>query len=477
MPSRSLQRWCGCALTAQLKTDAHSFPIDFELSKRTGLGTMYSFEVASYLKSTAASAAAGPKAPVPRVVYWIGLSSLLADVSAEIVASALPIFLFSVLQFSPLQVGLLDGLYQGGAALVSVMAAYIADRRRRNRLVAFTGYALSCVSRVGLLLSANFGMLAAVLSLSMDRVGKGIRTAPRDAIIAAHTPAQSMGAAFGVHRSMDAVGAFVGPLLGAGLLWWSPERYEWIFVASILFGAAGLVVFKTKVREPIVPVESAASGSDSTMPATNASNSAPLPIRTAFGLLTACKPFVRLILLAVLLCTFTISDGLLYLVLQREGSFSGAAVPLMFAATALVFLLAAVPLGRAADRIGPVRMFLMGYAVLAIAYLSVAFGSHSNGLLVVLVVALLGLHYAATDGVLVAIAARVLDERVRTTGLAVLSSATGFMRIASSAFFGLLWQYGGQHAVVSVFAVGMVCCCVAAVLTLRRLGRPELVKT
>ena len=436
---------------------------------------MYSFEVAAYLKSRTAPPAGGAVVAVPRVVYWIGLSSLLADVSAEIVASALPIFLFSVLQFSPLQVGFLDGLYQGGAALVSVFAAYIADRGRRNRLVALTGYALSCVSRVGLLLSANLGMLAAVLSLSMDRVGKGIRTAPRDAIIAGHTPAQSMGAAFGVHRSMDAVGAFIGPLLGAGLLWWSPQNYEWLFWVSILFGAAGLVVFKTKVHQPSAPVASATFVDASALPGLDGGGPAPLSMRAACGLLAACKPFVRLTLLAVLLCTFTISDGLLYLLLQREGHLSGAVVPLMFAATALVFILAAVPLGRAADRIGPVRLFLMGYAVLAVAYLSVAFGAHSNGLLVALVVASLGLHYAATDGVLVAIAARVLDERVRTTGLAVLSSATGFMRIASSALFGLLWQLSGQRAAVSVFAVGMVCCCIAAALTLRRLGGRRLV--
>src|SRR5450755_3231748 len=157
---------------------------------------MYSFEVAAYLKSAAARRSGEGVTGVPRIVYWVGLSSLLADVSAEIVASSLPVFLFTILQFSPLQVGFLDGLYQGGAALVAIAAAFFADQRRRNRGVAFAGYALSCVSRVGLLLSASIGMLAAVVSLSMDRVGKGIRTAPRDAIIAGHTPAQSMSAAF-----------------------------------------------------------------------------------------------------------------------------------------------------------------------------------------------------------------------------------------------------------------------------------------
>ena len=159
---------------------------------------MYSFEVRARADDGRVR-----RAGVPAVVYWIGLSSLLADISAESVASALPVFLYSVLQLSPLEVGFMDGLYQGGAALVRVAAAWVADRRSNNRGVAFLGYALSALSRIGFLLSGSAGLLLAMASLCIDRVGKGIRTAPRDAMISLTAPEKDMGLAFGVHRAMD----------------------------------------------------------------------------------------------------------------------------------------------------------------------------------------------------------------------------------------------------------------------------------
>ena len=125
--------------------------------------------------------------PIPRVIYWIGLTSLLTDISAEMVASTLPVFLFTVLALSPLQVGVIDGLYMGLSAMVRVFAAYWADTRFGNRAVALCGYVLAALARLVFLLAAPFGALFAFAGLLMDRLGKGIRTAPRDALIAAHT--------------------------------------------------------------------------------------------------------------------------------------------------------------------------------------------------------------------------------------------------------------------------------------------------
>jgi MFS family permease len=420
---------------------------------------MYTFEIGACAQPAAIEEIASPR-PIPRVVYWIGLSSLLADISSEAVASALPVFLFSVLQLSPLETGFLDGLYQGGAALVRVVAGYIADRRRHNRAVAFLGYALSVASRVGLMLSVSFGMLLALLSLLLDRIGKGIRTAPRDAIIAGHTPPESLGAAFGVHRSMDAAGALIGPLLGAALLWWFPFRFDWLFGVSLFFGIAGLVVFGTRVLEPVRPTVDPSLVGD-------ARQAASLSFRTVLRMLLGCAPFVHLTLLAVVLSTFTISDGLVYLSLQREVGFNEKFVPLMFGFTALIFLLAAVPFGRLADRVGLVPLFLAGYGALAFVYLWFAFGPHQSPWLVGTIVGVMGLHYAATDGVLAATAVRSLDPRIRTTGLAMLATAVGLTRIASSSLYGWVWQRNGQHTAVLVFSVGMTCCCVAACVILQ----------
>ena len=149
----------------------------------------------------------------------------------------------------------------------------------------------------------------------------------------------------------------------------------------------------------------------------------------------------------------------------------------MFSLTAMVFVLSAMPLGRVADRVGLTPLFLGGYVLLAGLYLWMAFGPAPTWQTGVIAVALMGLHYAVTDGVLTAAAARLLDPRVRTTGLAVLATAMGLMRIASSWAYGWLWQSAGQGTAIAVFSIGMACCCAAACLTLgfNRRSNPLLV--
>ena len=398
-----------------------------------------------------------PSERVPAVVYWVGMSSLLADVSAEMLASVLPVFLYSVLQLPPLQVGFFDGLYQGAAALVRVLAGYVADKRRSNKAVALVGYALSFLARIGLLLSTSLGLVFALGSLLADRIGKGIRTAPRDAIIAGHAPARSMAAAFGVHRSMDAVGAFVGPLIAAALLWWRPFDTTWLFAASLFFAGAGLMVFQMRVTDPVI----------SSVLVDVASPASPVSL---FASLRMSPAFIKLVGIAVLLSTFTISDGLLYLSVQRRLGLADSQIPLMFVATALVFVLSARPVGRWADRFGPVRCFLLGYLLLGCVYLWFAFGPLRSVAEAAVMVGLIGLHYAATDGVLMAIAARALDPRARTTGMAVLTTAVGLTRIASSSLYGLLWQTRGQETATIVFSLGMTACVGFALLVLTRRG-------
>lgn len=421
---------------------------------------MYSFEVrrrslgsAPQLKGTSDEARR-----VPQVVYWIGLSSLLADISAESVATALPIFLYSALQLSPLQVGFLDGLYQGGAALVRVAAGHLADTRYSNKAVAMTGYVLSMIARLALLLGGQLGMLFALLGLCLDRVGKGIRTAPRDAIIAGHANRSNLGAAFGVHRSLDAVGALVGPLVAAGMLWWLPFRFDWLFAASFAFAASGIWIFRKRVAEQPRSAATTAERSEA-----RRGKEFFLAMKALFG----NKSFVRLNLLAAVLSTFTVSDGLVYLVLQREAGIDERWVPLMFASTAFVFLGAASPVGRLADRVGSLPVFLFGYFMLGVSYLWLAFGIGQSALSAALVIILLGVHYASTDGVLAAFASRVLHDDVRTVGLAVLATTVGLTRLGSSALYGWLWQAFGPHLALVAFASGMTCCCLAVLLTSR----------
>ena len=342
---------------------------------------------------------------------------------------------------------------------MSVAAAYLADRGRRNRAVALVGYALSTVSRLGLILSTGLGLLMAIFSLSIDRLGKGIRTAPRDAIIASHSDATNMAASFGVHRALDAGGAFVGPLLGAGLLWLWPSDFDTLLLCSLVFGLLGLLAFWLKVHE--APSTSQAvhhAGTGATGVATL------LTGRAASRLIISCRPFLCAVLLAAVLSVFSISDGLLYLAIQKQSDMGLASVPLMFAATAAVFLVSAVSIGRLADRLGRVKTFMMGHVMLVALYSLIALGLVPSSSALVLTAVVLGLHYAATDGVLVAVAATVLDPRVRTTGLATMATAIGLARIASSALFGACWQLEGQRDAIAIFAVGLGCCLGLAML-------------
>jgi MFS family permease len=439
---------------------------------------------------TSRDSASIAKSVTPRVVYWIGLTSMLTDISTEMIASTLPVFMFSVLNLSPLQVGFIDGLYQGAAAIVRVAAGYIADAKQNNRIVAFLGYFLSFIARIGFLFASMGGMLVVLIGLLADRIGKGIRSAPRDALIAGHTAPAGRAAAFGVHRTMDAVGAFVGPLIAAGVLWWKPQGFEILFVASLIFSATGLVVFWWRVPE--APRETARKDDDAgvneSLTAEPATAHEPVPqiftpvhqatIKGSVATLLHTKRFMQLMILAVILSIFTISDGLIYVSLQRTLGADEQMVPLMFVATAFVFLLTALPIGRLADRIGCVPVLLAGYGMLTLAYLWFAFGmgglnsatlSAASYFQIAGLVCLLGVHYAATDGVLAALAVSYLPAHVRTTGLAALTTAIGLTRIGSSTLFGWTWQNYSQTNAATLFAVGMLICFVA-IVTMTRFG-------
>jgi MFS family permease len=430
-----------------------------------GVGICLSYQLHSARVAIDAGLVDGHRSAVPRVVYWIGLTSLLTDISAEMIASTLPLFLFSVLALSPLQVGFLDGIYHGATALVRVFAGYWADTRAGNRSVAFFGYSLSALARIAILIGASFGAVFALSGLLMDRMGKGIRTAPRDALIAAHTPPALQGAAFGVHRTMDAFGAFAGPLIAAGLLWWQPMGYEWLIAVSLGFAIAGVLTFWLTVPE--------AQTGEATPSVPHASrNPSSLGLIAALRSVVAQRTFVRIVLLASLMSIFTISDGLIFASLQRAAAIDEHMVPLMFVGTALVFLLAAAPIGRLADRVGFVSTILGGYALLAACYFVFTAGSFvgfaSPSVTLTGTILLLGLHYAATDGMLVAFAVRCLGAQVRTTGLAVLTTAIAVSRIVASTLYGFLWQHLSQAIAALVFATGMLICLLIAITLFNR---------
>ena len=290
--------------------------------------------------TTTGAADTGPRrrfAIVSGNVVALGTVSLITDVSAEMVTAVLPMYLVLGLNLSPLAYGVIDGVYTGATAVLRLVGGYVADRMRARKLLAGLGYALSAVAKLGLLLAGR-SVAAIGLVIAVDRMGKGLRTAPRDALITLSTPPTELGRAFGVHRTMDSVGAFLGPLVALAVLAGSGTSYDAVFVTSFcvaLFAVVVLVLFVREHRGPATP--------------TGVPNGAgPAAVRPTDVLaLLRIAPLRRLILAAGLLGLVTIGDGFVYLMLQRREDLALIWFPLLAVGTNLAFLLLRGPAGRA----------------------------------------------------------------------------------------------------------------------------------
>ena len=180
------------------------------------------------------------------VIIWLGVVSMLTDVSSESVSAILPLYITGFLGLSTIAFGILDGINQGASAIVRIAAGYASDRIGRPKRVAVAGYGLSMVARIGLLFAGGFWALTAVVTA--DRIGKGIRTAPRDALIAVSAQPEYLARHFGVHRMLDNIGAASGPLLAFFILMLIPNGYVTVFVVSLAFAVIGVAVLTSWCR-------------------------------------------------------------------------------------------------------------------------------------------------------------------------------------------------------------------------------------
>ncbi|WP_030719832.1 MFS transporter [Streptomyces sp. NRRL S-237] len=380
----------------------------------------------------------GVRRRVPAAVLALGAVSLVTDVSSEMVTAVLPLYLVLGLGLTPLQFGFLDGMFNGATALVRLLGGRLADRRGHHKRVAGAGYLLSALSRLGLLLAggATGGIAAA---LAADRLGKGIRTAPRDALISLSGPPESLGRSFGVHRAMDTTGALLGPLAAFAVLWATADAYDAVFAVSFCTGLLGVLLLVVYVP--------AAPGPATRAPATPAP--APPPRRPVLR-----DPVFRRVLYAsALLGATTIGDAFLYLLLLRGLDLPPALFTLLPLGAAAVYLLLAVPAGRIADRTGRRTAFLLGHCALLGAYALLL--APLCAPTVVGVLALLGIFYAATDGVLMALAAPALPAAGRAGGLAVLQTGQALARLLGAAGFGAAWTLWGQRPALWAAALAL----------------------
>jgi MFS family permease len=373
---------------------------------------------------------------VSGAVVAMGFVSFFTDTSAEMVTAILPLFLVLQIGLTPLAYGVVDGLYQGVTVAVRILGGYVADRWRRPKLVCGVGYGLSAVTKLGLL---GVGSAASTsLLLSVDRTGKGLRTAPRDAIIAASTEPAGLGRAFGVHRAMDTAGAMLGPLIAFALLAGVPGSYDSVFVTSFAVAVIGLAVLALFVPDLRWSAEGGHRAS-----------------LRGVGRLLKDRRLLLVTVVAGVLALVTVSDGFVYLTLQRKLAAAAEVFPLFALGTAVVYLALAVPFGRLADRIGRRTVFVGGHIGLLGSYLMLLAPVPAL-LACVGALALFGAYYAATDGVLSATAAELLPGHLRTSGLAVVQTAVAGGRLLSSLLFGLAWTVlGSQSRALAIFAVAL----------------------
>ncbi|ONI80581.1 MFS transporter [Saccharothrix sp. ALI-22-I] len=359
---------------------------------------------------------------VPGTVFALGAVSLLTDVSAEMVTAFMPVYLLFTLHMGYAQFGVLDGLYTGATAVLRLVGGAVSDRTHRHKAVAAVGYGLSTVTKfifpvVG---ASAFGIGA---TMAADRAGKGLRTAPRDALISLATPPDRLGAAFGVHRTMDTVGALLGPLVTFVLLYEIGIVAGPVFVVSACFAVVGLIVLVAFVRENPRPVLTG-----------------PRPSVKAGLALLRQAGYRRVTIASAVLGLATLSDAFVFILVQKATDAPLHLLPLLPLGTALVFLVAATPIGRLADRVGRWPVFLGGHVLLLAVY--VLFLAPGTGYVGVGSALLLhGLFYAATDGVLSARVSALVPESLRASGLSVVQTGQALARLVSSVAFGFLLQF------------------------------------
>ncbi|MFB7257590.1 MFS transporter [Streptomyces nojiriensis] len=413
----------------------------------------------------------GPvRAPaVASTVLALGTVSMITDISSEMVTAVLPLYLIAGLGLSPLGFGALDGVYNGVSALVQLTGGHLADRVRNHKLIAGIGYGLSALCKPLLLFAHSLGPISVILTL--ERTGKGLRTAPRDALISLSTPPELQGRAFGVHRAMDTTGALLGPLAAFLILSLTVDGYDAVFGVSACVAVLGVVVLMLFVpsgadtRPGPSGGAGAAAGTAGSAAVPGADRPAPVRLRDALGLLRL--PRLRnLAVCAVLLGLTTVSDAFVYLLLQRRTGIGDQWFPLLPLGTAAVFLLLAVPAGALADRIGRRTVFLTGHALLLTGY-GLLLWAPAWPALPFLVLALHGMFYAATDGVLPAAVAATVPGELRATGMALVGTGQALARFGCSLAFGAAWTLWGTGPALAAAAAGLLCCAAVAGFVLR----------
>ena len=370
---------------------------------------------------------------IPGGVWALGLVSLFMDISSEMIHALLPLYLVAVLGASALTVGIIEGIAEATAAIVKVFSGALSDYLGKRKWLAVAGYGLAAITKPVFPLATSIAWLTA--ARFVDRIGKGIRGAPRDALIADLAPAGLRGAAFGLRQSLDTVGALLGPLFAIVFMAAFAGNFTAVFWIAVVPAFVSVAIIVVGVREPARPADT---------PRVRA----PLS-RAELARLDAAYWLAVAVAAVFTLARF--SEAFLLLRAQSVG-LPLTIVPVVMVVMNAVYAFSAWPAGALSDSIGRYRLLTTGFALLIVADLVLALG---NSVVSVMIgVALWGLHMGLTQGLLSALVADTAPERLRGTAFGVFNLVSGLALLAASIIAGALWDVigpGGTFFAGAVF--------------------------
>lgn len=378
---------------------------------------------------------------IPASIWVLGFVSLLMDVSSEMVHSLLPLFLATSLGASAAMIGLIEGLAEATALIVKVFSGVLSDWFGRRKELALLGYGLGAATKPLFALAPGEGIVLAARLI--DRVGKGIRGAPRDALVADLAPPEVRGAAFGLRQSLDTVGAFAGPLLAVGLMLLWADDFQAVFWVAVIPGVLAVALLAFGVREPARPAGT---------PRQN-------PIRRA-SLARLSPAYWQVVVIGAVFTLARFSEAFLVLRAQ-QGGIPLAMVPLVMVAMNLVYALSAYPLGSLSDRVSHKSMLMGGLGLLIVADLILASSAHWA--VVLAGVAVWGVHMGMTQGLLAVMVADTAPADLRGTAYGMFNLISGLALLCASLVAGLMWDGFGAPA---TFLTGAGLCLLALLLVL-----------
>jgi MFS family permease len=373
---------------------------------------------------------------IPTTIWVLGFVSMLMDMSSEMIHSLLPVFLVSVLGASALTVGVIEGVAEAVALISKVFSGALSDYLGRRKALVVIGYSLATATKPLFALASSAGMV--FTARFVDRVGKGIRGAPRDALIADLTPVDSRGAAFGLRQSLDTVGALLGPLLAIGLMLLWSDDYRAVFWVAMIPGLFAISLLFIGVREP-------------------QREAAEKPVNPIHWreLQRLGRAYWWVVAIGAAFALARFSEAFLILRAQ-QGGLAAAWIPAVLVTMNIVYALTAYPAGSLSDRVGPARLLVPGLVVLIAADLVLAHAANWGTVLVG--VALWGLHMGLTQGLLAKLVADTAPVDLRGTAFGFFNLLSGLALLVSSVLAGLLWDsFGAAYT----FYTGTLFCLLA----------------